>query len=96
MRQLKRLSILPIQNRLRFRASNQLTIDQLAVCFPGIDSKLESPNADGGEVVFIGGDSTTVTVKSNDDLSSWSAGAGDFDIETPKTLRGFILSRSKK
>ena len=46
MRQPKRLSILPIQNRLRFRASNQLTIDQLAVCFPGIDSKLESAAAE--------------------------------------------------
>ena len=64
--------------------------------FPGVGSGLKSPNAGGweacGEVVFVGVDSTEVKVKFNDDLSSWSEGTGDFDVENPEILRGVILS----
>lgn len=76
--------------------SDQGSVNKLVACFPGVGSKLKSPNAGRweacGEVVFVGVDSTEVTVKFNDDLSSWSEGTGDFDFETPETLRGFILS----
>ncbi|MDB2686111.1 hypothetical protein N9Y42_02770 [Mariniblastus sp.] len=80
--------------------SDQGSIDKLVACFPGVGSDLKSPAAGGweacGEIVFTGVDSTEVTVKFNDDLSNWSDGAGDFDIETPEILRGLILSSSKK
>jgi len=80
--------------------SDRGSIDKLVTCFPGVGLGLESPNAGGweacGEVVFIGSDSTKVTVKFDDNFSSWSEGVGDFDIEAPETLRGIILSGSKK
>ena len=72
------------------------SINKLLACFPRVGSKLKSPDAGGweacGEVIFVGVDSTEVKVKFDDKLSSWSEGAGDFDVETPETLRGFILS----
>ena len=72
------------------------SVNKLVACFPGVGSKLKSPDARGweacGEVVFVDVDSTEVKVKFDDKLSSWSDGAGDFDVETPETLRGLILS----
>ena len=72
------------------------SVNELVACFPGVGSKLKSPDAGGweacGEVVFVDVDSTEVKVKFNDDLSSWSEGTGDFDVENPEILRGVILS----